>query len=102
MFRQRLAARLSQHGTAVAALLRAYVLVRHLLVIQIAAIDVTVPIGRPDRRVRACLASRDVVRTRWHSVTPFPGPTGPVNLLSSPIRIRLSTRWAGPDAMTSV
>jgi hypothetical protein len=67
------------------------VFVRHLLVMEVAVIDGAVPIGRTDRRVCACLASRDVVQTRWQSVMSFPGSTGPVTPLASPIRIRLPT-----------
>jgi hypothetical protein len=54
------------------------------LVVQVVVIDVAVPIGRPDRRVGACLVSGDAVRTRWQFVTSCPGPAGAVTPLAVP------------------
>ena len=59
-----------------AALPRARAFIRHLVVIPGRRHRCAVPIGRPDRRVGACLVSGDVVRTRWPFVTSCPGPSG--------------------------
>jgi hypothetical protein len=66
-----LGARWSQPGTAVGSTAESACVRSSPPGHPIAIIDGAVPIGRTDRRVCACLASRDVFRTRWQSVMTF-------------------------------